>query len=87
MWLAYEQIVRIPIKRIKLMQYQMLQESQLNKFVIIKPKKMRSAGLVRRFGVKRHTKINMVKNMKIMGSNTKICYDSETYAGGSLSSW
>jgi len=65
----------------------MLQESQINKFGLIKPKKMRSTGLVRRLGVKRYTKINMVINMKIMGSNTAVCYDPENYAGGSLRSW
>jgi hypothetical protein len=46
---------------------------------------MRSSGLVRRLGVKRYTKINLVRNMKIMGSNTKISNDSENYGGGSLS--
>jgi hypothetical protein len=50
----------------------MLQESQSNKFGIIKPKKKRSTVLVRRFGVKRYTKINLVRNMKIIGINTTI---------------
>ena len=64
----------------------MLRESQLSKFRIIKPNKMRSIGLVRRLGVKRYTKINLVRNMKIVGNNTAVCYDPENYAGGSLRS-
>jgi len=68
------------------MQYHMLQESQLNKFGIMKPKKMRSTGLVRRLRVKRYTKLNLVRNMKIIGSNTAVCYEPENYAGGSLRS-
>jgi hypothetical protein len=69
------------------MQYQILYEKRLSKFGMKKPKKMRKVGLVRRLGVERYTKINLVRNMKTMGSNTKMCYDSQNYAGGSLCSW